>query len=93
MYWLGVCFELSLSVAAAREAQKFQEAAMTILKPSQMNRLQRSMISAQHSAVAKDSTARVASFLSSTLQELQGYLQVHVEMNENWIVSFPILFL
>jgi hypothetical protein len=44
------------------------------LRPSQMNRLQRSMVSKRVASVAKDSTASAAAFLNETLTAFDAYL-------------------
>jgi hypothetical protein len=56
------------------------------LKPSKMNRLQRSLISERVSAVANDSTARVSNFLFNTIVVLRKFLEDHIEV-DNWKVS------
>lgn len=56
------------------------------LKPSRMNRLQRSLISARVPAVASDSTVRASNFLSNTIGALRMFLSDHVEVDD-WKVS------
>jgi hypothetical protein len=87
VYWLAACFELKLDIAKALDAQQSQEAIIDTLKPSKMNRLQRSLVSSRVPAVAKDSTVRISEFLKSTLKAIAMYLQNHVQANEDWKVS------
>lgn len=87
VYWLALCFEMKLAISKAWEAQKGQEAVLETIKPSRMNRLQRSLVSGRVPTVAKDSTVRVGEFLVNTLKSLDLYLQDNVTEVENWEVS------
>ena len=71
------------------EAQQSQEFGLDSLKPSRMNRLQRSLISGRVSAVAKDSTVRASNFLTSTLNAFKEYLEQTVQVGEHWSVGIP----
>jgi hypothetical protein len=56
------------------------------LKPSKMNRLQRSLMSGRVPAVANDSTVHASNFLSNTIDVLRRFLSDHVEVDD-WKVS------
>ncbi|KAF7879819.1 uncharacterized protein EAF02_007989 [Botrytis sinoallii] len=83
VYWIAACLEYKLQIAAALEAHQEQESVIQTLKPSQMNRLQRSMVSDRVASVAKDSTLRVSHFLMHTLQSINSYLNIHVKANDS----------
>ncbi|KFY35146.1 hypothetical protein V494_06163 [Pseudogymnoascus sp. VKM F-4513 (FW-928)] len=74
-YWLGTVLELQVEALDGHEAQQEQLRTLSTLKPSQMNRLQRSMVRDRVSAVAKDSTATIAEFLRESLQTFHEFLQ------------------
>jgi midasin len=88
VYWLAASFELKLGVSAAWESQRSQEALIKTLKPSKMNRLQRSLVNGRVPTVAKDSTAKVSNFLTNTLKAMDAYLQDHVDAHDHWKVGF-----
>jgi len=91
VFWLGALFELSLGVEAAIEAQRSQEIGLDSLKPSKMNRLQRSLVSGRVSAVAKDSTVQASNFLAWTLGVFKKYLEQNVQVREDWkAVNSPL---
>ena len=87
MFWFGALFELKLAVSAAIAAQQTQELGLDRLKPSKMNRLQRSLVRGRVSAVANDSTVRVSKFLTYTLLTLKTYLEDNFQADEPWMVS------
>jgi midasin len=76
-----------MEVNAAIEAQRSQEVGLDSLKPSKMNRLQRSLVSGRVSAVAKDSTVQAAKFLTWTLDAFKQYLEQNVQVREGWKVG------
>lgn len=86
IHWLAVVFELKISTIAAFELLSRQDDALKTLKPSKMNRLQRSMISGRVSTVANDSTVLVSSFLSNTISVLRKFLDEHME-EDDWKVN------
>lgn len=88
VHWIAACLEYKLQIAAALEAHQEQESVIQTLKPSQMNRLQRSMVSDRVASVAKDSTLRVSHFLMHTLQSINSYLNTHVTAIDHCKVSF-----
>ncbi|KAH7416678.1 hypothetical protein BKA64DRAFT_566614, partial [Cadophora sp. MPI-SDFR-AT-0126] len=86
-YWLGAVFDLILEINAASKARFAQEVDLEALKPSKMNRLQRSLVKGRVSAVTKDSTVNVSAFLQNTLMALAAYLQSHTGSNDSWKVQ------
>ena len=85
-HWLADVLELKVEVLENRDVQQSQAAALATLKPSQMNRLQRSMVRDRVPAVAKDSTASVASFLDWTLAMVNAHLQEPRVASAGWKV-------
>jgi len=83
-FWLGAVFDLILEISSASKAHSTQESGFEALKPSKMNRLQRSLVTGRVSAVAKDSTVNVSEFLRNTLMALAAYLQTHTSSNDSW---------
>ncbi|KAH6668907.1 hypothetical protein B0J14DRAFT_674425 [Halenospora varia] len=84
IYWLGASFEFMLEIIHAVKAQDEQAHGLETLKPSKMNRLQRSLVRARVPAVAKDSTVNISSFLSSCLTAIGSYLRTHSHADDNW---------
>lgn len=83
-FWLANVLDLKVEVLDAQDARESQATALSILKPSQMNRLQRSMVRDRVPAVGKDSTVSVAEFLDSTLKMFNGHLQETVASPSEW---------
>jgi midasin len=77
VYWLATILELMIEITGAQNAQGSQATRIETLKPSKMNRLQRSLVKGRISSVAKDSTTNVATFLRNILEMLKYYLQTH----------------
>jgi midasin len=73
------------------EAQQSQEVGLDKLKPSKMNRLQRSLVSGRVATVAKDSTVRISNFLTHILRIFKTHLEENPEANNHWKVSVLIL--
>ncbi|KAH8671889.1 hypothetical protein BGZ60DRAFT_514599 [Tricladium varicosporioides] len=84
IYWLGALFEYMLEIIHAVRAQDEQARSLEILKPSKMNRFQRSLVRARVPAVAKDSTVNISSFLSSCLTTIGSYLRTHSHADDSW---------
>ncbi len=82
--WLGAVFELLIELSAASEAQAMQAIEIENLKPSRMNRLQRSLVKDRVPAVAKGTTSNVAAFLIETLKDFETYLQNQSIGNGSW---------
>lgn len=76
-----------IAASVAMKAQQNQEIGLDSLKASKMNRLQRSLVRGRVSAVAKDSTVRVSTFLSSTLEIFKIYLEQNIEVGQHWKAS------
>jgi hypothetical protein len=87
--WLAALFELKIAAGIATETQRSQEMGLETLKPSKMNRLQRSLVSGRVSAVVKDSTIGVSKFLSNTLKNFTAHLETNVEAGQLWKVCAP----
>jgi midasin len=73
------------------KAQQSQAMGLDNMKPSKMNRLQRSLVSGRVSAVAKDSTVRISQFLSYTLGIFKTYLEQNVDVRQHWKANPPPL--
>ncbi|KAL5322228.1 hypothetical protein ACEPPN_010200 [Leptodophora sp. 'Broadleaf-Isolate-01'] len=86
-YWLGAIFDLTIEISAATKAHMLQENSLEALKPSKMNRLQRSLVKGRVSSVTKDSTVNISEFLRNTLMALAAYLQSHTGPNDQWRVQ------
>lgn len=84
VYWLAAVFELLTEITTAFNAQNTQSRDVKTLKPSKMNRFQRSLVKDRVSAVAKDSTTNVATFLHNFLDVAKQYLQTHSQGDQNW---------
>lgn len=84
--WLGALMDLHLDILCAYDAKRAQATALTTLKPSQMNRLQRSMCRDRLPSVAKDSTTGVSMFLEDILGTLQMNLRDNLSESENFMV-------
>lgn len=82
--WLGAIFDFVVDITVAIQAYKAQGSGLDNLKPSKMNRLQRSLVKARIPTVSKDSTVNISDFLSNTLQALCTYLQTHTGANAHW---------
>jgi midasin len=87
VFWLAAVFELLVEISAAMDACKSQEKGIETLKPSKMNRLQRSIVKGRVPAVGKDSTVNVSTFLANTLSTLNRYLQGYNEVGQEWKVE------
>ncbi|CAG8983421.1 hypothetical protein HYALB_00000589 [Hymenoscyphus albidus] len=83
-YWLGACFEFLTQFITAQNAQTSQAVLINTLKPSKMNRLQRSLVKDRVPAVAKDSTVNVSSFLTSLLAILRSYMKTNAREDLQW---------
>ncbi|KAE9368077.1 P-loop containing nucleoside triphosphate hydrolase protein, partial [Stipitochalara longipes BDJ] len=85
VFWLGSVFDLMFEISSARLSETCQQAQIETLKPSNMNRLQRSLVRERVPAVAKDSTVKISHFLGSTLQAVEWYLQSQTNAHPlNW---------
>ncbi|PBP16626.1 ATPase [Diplocarpon rosae] len=82
--WLGAVFDLFVDLNMAFQAYTSQETVLHTMKPSKMNRLQRSLVRARVPAVTKDSTLNISTFLYTTAKALGTYLQTHMGFNTGW---------
>ncbi|PQE19082.1 hypothetical protein CJF30_00007426 [Rutstroemia sp. NJR-2017a BBW] len=91
VYWLAACLEFKLQIAAAMEAHQQQETTAIGLKPSQMNRLQRSIVSDRVVSVSSDSTVRVSGFLLHTLGLINTYINSSINHLDHWEIRKEIV--
>jgi midasin len=84
--WLGTIMDFHLDILFAHDAKQAQATALATLRPSQMNRLQRSMCRDRLPSVAKDSTIGVAMFLEDILDTVQAYLHENISDAGNLLV-------
>jgi midasin len=87
VFWLGAVFDLMVEISAARKAEIGQQEQIETLKPSKMNRLQRSLVRGRVPAVAKDSTANISDFLKTSLRALEVYVQGHTDARSDWKIQ------
>jgi midasin len=83
-YWLAACSEFLIDFDIALHAQAAEYESTGILKPTKMNRLQRSRVKDRVPVVSKDSTVNISGFLEFLLATLQVYIQSHFQEAENW---------
>ncbi|XXG96732.1 hypothetical protein Hte_003023 [Hypoxylon texense] len=74
-FWLAACYELYYDIVGAYKAQMSEDACAGGMKVSQLNRLQRSALSASVAAVSKDSTVGASKFLGGVLREVDSFIQ------------------
>lgn len=82
-FWLGTVLELMQDIFVSRTVMAAELEASSNLRPSQMNRLQRSLVADRVPVVSKDSTVGVAEFLRDTLNALDIYLMQSFSSNIN----------
>ncbi|KAH8805650.1 hypothetical protein F5884DRAFT_679985, partial [Xylogone sp. PMI_703] len=92
VYWLAAIFEAKMDLYAALEAITSEESTVTSVKPSKMNRLQRSLVSARVAAVARDSTVHVSKFLKQALVTLDEYLRTNTSIRAGWEYRSKVIF-
>jgi hypothetical protein len=85
-YWLGAVLELQLDIFIGRDKYKSEVLALAAFKPSQMNRLQRSIVRDRVPSVSSDSTVRVATFLTQTLNAVDEHIRHNLLGTQNWKV-------
>ncbi|RDL37384.1 Midasin [Venustampulla echinocandica] len=85
-YWLAACVEFTIEITNAMNAQSGQASGIETLKPSKMNRLQRSLVRGRVAATAKDSTTNIDAFLTALLLRLKGFLHssLHSDNDGQW---------
>jgi midasin len=87
VFWLGAVFDLMVEISTGRTAEMGQQEQIETLKPSKMNRLQRSLVRGRVPAVAGDSTVNISDFLKTSLQALEVYLQGHTDVRSDWKIQ------
>ena len=85
--WLGGLMDLHLEILSAYDAIEAQATALATLKPSRMNRLQRSMCQDRLPSVAKDSTAGVFMLLVDILDNIQAHLRDNLPDSGDFMVK------
>lgn len=83
---MGTVFEFKLEICTAKSVQNYQRKSLKDLKPSLMNKFQRSLNKKKLSISTKDTTANVAEFLETTLKLLTDFLQGQLFITERWTV-------
>ncbi|RKF56890.1 Huge dynein-related AAA-type ATPase [Erysiphe neolycopersici] len=73
--WQGAVFDFFLEIKAIQSAQSAQGEVLKYLKPSKMNRFQRSLIKKRITSVSGDSTINVSDFVEHHLKSLVVFLQ------------------
>ncbi|KUJ07208.1 midasin [Mollisia scopiformis] len=84
VYWSATVFDHFILIRHGVHALKSQELGVETLKPSQMNRLQRSLVKDRVSAVSKDSTVNISRFLDNLLNTLQHFLRNYFYDANDW---------
>ncbi|KAF4625784.1 hypothetical protein G7Y89_g12380 [Cudoniella acicularis] len=87
VYWLGAYLDFMVEISGAMDAQRNQAEKIDTLKPSKMNRLQRSLARGRVPTVSKDSTVNVSNFLSKSMEILKAYLQDHLLADDYWKIK------
>ncbi|EHL02361.1 putative Midasin [Glarea lozoyensis 74030] len=77
-------FEFFIEIDQAVSMQRTQIEGTSTLKPSKMNRLQRSLVRERVPTVSKDSTINISGFLEFVLAALKAYIQSHCHDAEHW---------
>ncbi|KAG5981587.1 hypothetical protein E4U55_002764 [Claviceps digitariae] len=79
--WMGVRYETSRRIHHIRlEIQQYYGQAQAA-KLASLSRLQRSLISDRVAAVSKDTTVKLSTFLSSTMDAVESYLQQDLDLS------------
>ncbi|POS87850.1 hypothetical protein EPUL_000412 [Erysiphe pulchra] len=73
--WLGAVFDFFLEIKAIQSVQDAQREALKHLKPTKMNRFQRSLIKRRVTSISGDSTINVSDFVEHHLKSLAFFLQ------------------
>jgi midasin len=84
--WLGAVMDFHLDILSAYDVKQAQASVLATLKPSQMNRLQRSMCRDRLPSAAKDSTIGVGMFLEDILGAVQAYLKENISVAADFLV-------
>lgn len=85
-----MCFELSWRFHQVLQRLDSSRKQAQVAKLSSLNRLQRSLVSDRIAAVSKDSTVKLASFLSSMSMTVLEHIRGEVSVSKNWKVCCPL---
>ncbi|KID90916.1 Midasin [Metarhizium guizhouense ARSEF 977] len=90
-HWMGMCYETSRRLHCIRQIIKKHHSQAQSAKLGSLSRLQRSLISDRVAAVSKDSTVKLAGFLSSIMVSIETYLDQEVNSTENFLARRHLL--
>ncbi|KAF7549141.1 hypothetical protein G7046_g8442 [Stylonectria norvegica] len=82
--WLAACLKFYRDLYYLQATIEEQHRLAQSTKLTSLNRLQRSLISDRVAAVSKDSTVRLASFLTSTINAVREWLGFSFESSDSW---------
>ncbi|KHN99534.1 Midasin [Metarhizium album ARSEF 1941] len=90
-FWMGTRYETSRRLHYIRQNIQRHHSQAHSAKLGSLSRLQRSLISERVAAVSKDSTVKLAVFLSSIMAFIEGYLDQAVDSIENFFARCQLL--
>lgn len=89
--WLGACLEFQRDLYKLQSTLEDHHRLAQATKLASLTRLQRSLISDRVAAVSKDSTVKLASFLTSTIDSIKEWLGYGFETADTWRERVNIL--
>ncbi|KAM5362516.1 hypothetical protein ACJZ2D_012506 [Fusarium nematophilum] len=89
--WLGACLEVYHDLYDLQNSLDEHRRQAQVNKLTSLSRLQRSLVSDRVAAVSKDSTVRLASFLTSTIAAMRDWLGFNFESFDSWTLRVQIL--
>ncbi|KAG8416561.1 AAA ATPase midasin [Metarhizium acridum] len=90
-HWMGTCYETSRRLHRIRQIIMKHHSQAQTAKLGSLSRLQRSLISDRVAAVSKDSTVKLAGFLSSIMACIERYLDQAVDSTESFLARRHLL--
>ncbi|KAH0443323.1 denitrification regulatory protein nirq [Colletotrichum camelliae] len=88
-FWLSVCYGFLLEIQRCQAVITSQVNKAKAAKLASLNRLQRSIVSDR--IAIRDSTVKVAKFLSKVLQAMRVFIQTNLDTSQSWKESTQIL--
>ncbi|KAF4835326.1 Midasin [Colletotrichum siamense] len=88
-FWLSVCYGFLLEIQRCQAIITSQVNKAKAAKLASLNRLQRSIVSDR--IAIRDSTVKVAKFLSKVLQAMRVFIQTNLNTSQSWKESTQIL--
>ncbi|KAK5990072.1 Midasin [Cladobotryum mycophilum] len=82
--WDAICYETYRHLYGIQQTLDQQRNQARAAKLMSLNRLQRSLISDRVAAVSKDSTVRLAAFVSAVLNAMAEYLNFNLPLFDDW---------